>query len=102
MDNISTSTCPTFACVLGGNLVAVKQDNDPASSTAGQVFFKTFKNRIKPSPSDNSINNIKEVHALLHSYFALDVQLDELYSQWNSDPNFKSKAGNFRGVRILE
>ncbi len=104
---------PVFACVLGGHLIAVKQDNRTNSPTAGQVFFRTFNNNNKtksnsmssPSPGvDESSNRtcIDTLHSLLHSYFALDVPLDDLYSRWNNDSNFKNKAGNFRGVRMLE
>lgn len=40
--------------------------------------------------------------ALLRDYFQLDVNLAELYAKWSkADPNFRSVASHFTGVRIL-
>ena len=40
---------------------------------------------------------------LVHHYFNLGPKLTELYQQWSTaDTNFKRKAPDFTGVRILK
>ncbi|KAJ3016613.1 8-oxoguanine glycosylase ogg1 [Thoreauomyces humboldtii] len=41
------------------------------------------------------------VRDMLRDYFQLEVDLKALYTRWNTDPNFKKKAGAFNGIRIL-
>lgn len=39
---------------------------------------------------------------LLRHYFTLELDLESLYKQWSeADPNFRKKAPQFAGVRIL-
>ncbi|KAI5296394.1 8-oxoguanine glycosylase ogg1 [Ascosphaera acerosa] len=46
---------------------------------------------------------VDDTEALLRQYFALDVRLTDLYSQWAADDaNFKRKAPRFAGIRILQ
>ncbi|KAJ4249396.1 8-oxoguanine glycosylase ogg1 [Fusarium torreyae] len=43
-----------------------------------------------------------DTEALLRHYFNLDVKLGPLYKQWSdADPNFRKRAPQFQGVRIL-
>ncbi|ELU01650.1 hypothetical protein CAPTEDRAFT_113225 [Capitella teleta] len=59
------------------------------------LFYKT----LEESPAASSDLTQEDI---LKDYFQLHVNLSKLYEQWSSDdPNFKSKASSFRGVRIL-
>jgi len=43
-----------------------------------------------------------DTEELLRRYFSLSLNLSALYDQWSeADPNFKKKAPEFTGVRIL-
>lgn len=43
-----------------------------------------------------------DTEALLRHYFSLNLDLGELYDQWSkADPNFRKRAPEFKGVRIL-
>ncbi|KAK6340656.1 8-oxoguanine glycosylase ogg1 [Orbilia brochopaga] len=43
-----------------------------------------------------------DTEEILKDYFNLSVDLASLYEKWSAaDPNFKKKAGEFRGVRML-
>ncbi|KAF3905960.1 hypothetical protein ABW21_db0202501 [Orbilia brochopaga] len=43
-----------------------------------------------------------DTEAILKDYFNLSVDLAALYEKWSAaDPNFRKKAGEFRGVRML-
>ncbi|KAJ3045516.1 8-oxoguanine glycosylase ogg1 [Rhizophlyctis rosea] len=42
-----------------------------------------------------------DVRSILRDYFQLDVRLADLYKSWGDDVNFKKKAANLSGIRIL-
>jgi hypothetical protein len=58
----------------------------------------------KKSISPKLIEMLKEqVQQRLHSYFQLDVDLEQLYQEWcDKDPIFKRLSGNLTGIRIMQ
>ncbi|WZH44723.1 DNA glycosylase [Fusarium acuminatum] len=79
-----------WTCTLHGRLLHLKQD---ATHLHYQVTFPALKPKTSP-PSDTE--------ALLRHYFNLDTSLEPLYKQWSAaDSNFRKRAPQFRGVRIL-
>lgn len=50
----------------------------------------------------NEQNDNEHLTRIIKHYFNLTPSLSELYSQWSlNDPNFKKKAAQFTGIRIL-
>ncbi|KAK6544014.1 8-oxoguanine glycosylase ogg1 [Orbilia ellipsospora] len=53
-------------------------------------------------PSPPSPSSKDDTEDIVRDYFNLSVDLASLYEKWSTaDPNFKKKAGEFRGVRML-
>ncbi|KAJ5323871.1 8-oxoguanine DNA glycosylase N-terminal [Penicillium atrosanguineum] len=105
-----------WRCVLYGHLLSLKQDSS-------YLYYRAFQSQppILPTPpsseipsraqSDTEVADSKTnlfnsqddhlVHILKH-YLNLSSNLTELYAHWSSsDPNFKRKAAQFSGIRIL-
>ncbi|KAF5677976.1 n-glycosylase DNA lyase [Fusarium heterosporum] len=79
-----------WTCTLHGRLLHLKQD---ATHLHYRVTFPAPKPKTLP-PNDTE--------ALLRHYFNLDTSLEPLYQQWaDADANFRKKAPQFQGVRIL-
>lgn len=63
------------------------------------LYYRTYNAKNDVDNDDKSDNTTVN---LLKHYFNLTSNLTELYSQWSSqDPNFKKKAPQFTGIRIL-
>lgn len=71
-----------YACAFHKRLIVLKQ-----TPTDIQFFAH---------PQDQ-----EAMHAWLHNYFQLAVDLDKLYDEWSTDGNFKKKAAWFHGIRML-
>ncbi|KAJ5619508.1 8-oxoguanine DNA glycosylase N-terminal [Penicillium lagena] len=105
-----------WRCVLYGHLLSLKQDSN-------YLYYRTLKPPPRgthlPTPPASEIPSRAEsdsdsvtvsrktqdddhiLHIIKH-YFNLSINLSDLYSQWSSqDPNFKKKAAQFTGIRIL-
>ncbi|KAL3437104.1 8-oxoguanine DNA glycosylase [Aspergillus tetrazonus] len=85
-----------WRCVLYGRLVSLKQD-------PSHLYYRTYVSS-KPSGSCNGSDSESEdaTLAILKHYFNLSSNLTTLYAQWSSsDPNFREKASQFTGIRIL-
>ncbi|KAK2679468.1 HhH-GPD domain [Fusarium oxysporum f. sp. vasinfectum] len=79
-----------WTCTLHGRLLHLKQDS---THLHYRVTFPA------PKPLTPAPNNTE---ALLRHYFNLDTSLEPLYKQWSdADANFKKRAPQFKGVRIL-
>ncbi|KAM0554171.1 hypothetical protein ACHAPJ_006970 [Fusarium lateritium] len=77
-------------CTLHGRLLHLKQDS---THLHYRVTFPALKPKTQPP---------KDTEALLRHYFNLDISLGPLYKQWSeADPNFRKRAPQFQGVRIL-
>lgn len=79
----------------------MKQDSD-------FLYYRTVNSSsstaVPPSPSDIDSGSGKEdqILRIVKHYFHLSTNLTNLYAQWSSqDPNFKKKASQFTGIRIL-
>ncbi|KAJ5100255.1 8-oxoguanine DNA glycosylase N-terminal [Penicillium angulare] len=98
-----------WRCVLYGRLISLKQD----SST---LYYRTYQSQSAslPTPpaseipsraqSDTETADSKDDHTLriIKHYLNLSSNLNDLYEQWSAqDPNFKKKAAQFTGIRIL-
>ncbi|KAJ5442251.1 8-oxoguanine DNA glycosylase N-terminal [Penicillium cf. griseofulvum] len=82
-----------WRCVLYGHFLSLKQDSNYLYYRSVQPPSHTFT----PTTSDND-----HLIRIIKHYFNLTPNLTELYSQWSSqDPNFKKKAAQFTGIRIL-
>ncbi|KAL4760824.1 8-oxoguanine glycosylase OGG1 [Aspergillus foveolatus] len=85
-----------WRCVLYGRLVSLKQD-------PSHLYYRTYV-KFKPSGSCNGSDSDSEdtTLAIIKHYFNLTSNLTTLYAQWSSsDPNFRKKASQFTGIRIL-
>ncbi|KAL1962918.1 hypothetical protein VTN77DRAFT_9014 [Rasamsonia byssochlamydoides] len=98
-----------WRCVLRGRIVSLKQD--PC-----YLYYRSYSPRLPsvpalPTPPASTPSSrvdaepdsaADETLAIITHYFNLSSNLTELYAQWSSsDPNFKKKAPNFTGIRIL-
>lgn len=105
-----------WRCVLYGHLLSLKQDSSylyyrsyqspplsslPTPSTSEissrtQSDTETEDSKTHPQSQDDRLVRI------LKHYLNLSSNLTDLYDQWSSqDPNFKKKAAQFSGIRIL-
>ncbi|RAK94921.1 8-oxoguanine glycosylase OGG1 [Aspergillus ibericus CBS 121593] len=81
-----------WRCVLHGRLLSLKQDPT-------HLYYRTYR-ASKPlnRPNDDDTTTL----SLLTHYFNLTTNLTTLYTEWSSqDPNFRKKASQFTGIRIL-
>ncbi|KAL2810267.1 DNA glycosylase [Aspergillus granulosus] len=83
-----------WRCVLYGRLLSLKQDPT-------HLYYRTYL-----ASSASLTNGADEAEdttlAIIKHYFNLTSNLTTLYAQWSSsDPNFRKKAPQFTGIRIL-
>ncbi|KAM6537031.1 8-oxoguanine glycosylase ogg1 [Fusarium falciforme] len=79
-----------WTCTLHGRILHLKQDS---THLHYRVTWPAVKSQA--SPKDDT-------EALLRHYFSLKLDLGTLYEQWSeADPNFRKRAPQFKGVRIL-
>ncbi|KAL4916520.1 8-oxoguanine DNA glycosylase [Aspergillus aurantiobrunneus] len=84
-----------WRCVLYGHLVSLKQDPT-------HLYYRTYVNSNPLSASTNDSDAEDTTLAIIKHYFNLGSNLTSLYAQWSSsDPNFRKKASQFTGIRIL-
>lgn len=81
-------------CTLHGRILSLKQDETHLHYKA---TWPESKSSAKDMPSEKD-----DTEDLLRHYFSLNIDLASLYQQWSKDdPNFREKAPQFTGVRIL-
>ncbi|KAL7936190.1 N-glycosylase/DNA lyase [Trichoderma chlorosporum] len=90
-----------WTCTLHGRILSLKQD-------ATHLHYKVtwpeqFAKTLSPGSSSKDVPSEKDdTEDLLRHYFSLNIDLASLYQQWSKDdPNFRKKAPQFTGVRIL-
>lgn len=84
------------SCTLHGRIISLKQD---ASHLHYRVVWPEKSSRTE-SLGNEPLQD--DTEALLKHYFSLKVDLESLYKQWSdADPNFRKRAPQFTGVRIL-
>ncbi|KAI0176358.1 8-oxoguanine DNA-glycosylase [Hypoxylon sp. FL1284] len=88
-------------CVLYGRLLSLKQDKNHL-----QYRVVPSMNALTPPASvhikSESTPHEDDTGALVKHYFSLKHDLSTLYEQWSkSDANFREKAPEFTGIRIL-
>ena len=88
-------------CTLQGRILSLKQDST-------HLHYKVTwpeKPLASPTPPASAVDDVSpkdDTETLLRHYFSLSLDLASLYEQWSSaDPNFRKKAPEFTGVRIL-
>jgi N-glycosylase/DNA lyase len=81
-----------WRCVLYGRLLSLKQDPN-------HLYYRTY---LPASPTNGVDDTEDTTLAIIKHYFNLTSNLTTLYAQWSSsDPNFRKKAPQFAGIRIL-
>ncbi len=97
-----------WSCALHGRILSLRQDKDYLHYRA--IFPATAvplptppSSSPAPSLDENSGDPAEhDTTALVKHYFNLEPNLQKLYEQWaTADTNFKKKAPQFTGVRIL-
>ncbi|KKK26813.1 DNA N-glycosylase [Aspergillus rambellii] len=79
-----------WRCVLHGRLLSLRQDPQ-------YLYYRTYL--ITPNPPASTEDDTR---SLITDYFNLASNLTPLYEQWSAqDPNFRKKAAQFTGIRIL-
>lgn len=113
-----------WRCVLRGRIVSLKQDpthlyyrayfppkqfSSPGAEAAAAAL-PTPPSSNPPSRAESSDSPDKSDHealldetlSLIKHYFNLSANLTELYAEWSAvDPNFRKRAPQFTGIRIL-
>jgi N-glycosylase/DNA lyase len=99
----------SWACTLRGRIVQLRQPDKshiqyrsvwPAPHATFEAPL-TPPSSIPPTTTDEDIEN-DDTYALIYHYLNLEPNLEALYAQWSkSDANFRKKAPQFAGVRIL-
>jgi hypothetical protein len=81
-------------CTLHGRILALKQD-------PSHLHYKvTWPEQPLTPPSSADVQD--DTESLLRNYFNLSLDLKSLYEHWSDvDPNFRKRAPEFAGVRIL-
>ncbi|KAL3481662.1 DNA glycosylase [Aspergillus californicus] len=81
-----------WRCVLYGRLLSLKQD-------PSHLYYRTY---LPPTPSTSIKDDEDTTLSIIKHYFNLTSNLTSLYAEWSSsDPNFRKKAPQFTGIRIL-
>jgi N-glycosylase/DNA lyase len=81
-----------WRCVLYGRLLSLKQDPT-------HLYYRTYSAASATNGADETEDTTL---AIIKHYFNLTSNLTTLYAQWSSsDPNFRKKAPQFTGIRIL-
>ncbi|KAF2836232.1 hypothetical protein M501DRAFT_996955 [Patellaria atrata CBS 101060] len=89
-----------WSMALHGRILSLRQDSEYLHYRA--IFPKPTNSLPTPPPSNSEVDE-DDTLALIKHYLNLEPNLADLYAQWASaDPNFKKKAPNFTGVRILK
>ncbi|KAJ5698324.1 8-oxoguanine DNA glycosylase [Penicillium macrosclerotiorum] len=108
-----------WRCVLYGHLLSLKQDSSylyyrsyqsspsvllptpPTSEVPSRAESNTEFDLSKGKAHIQSLSDDRLLQIIKH-YLALSTNLTGLYTQWSAqDPNFKKKASQFTGIRIL-
>ncbi|EEQ86516.1 hypothetical protein RJZ56_001030 [Blastomyces dermatitidis] len=95
-----------WSCALYGRIVTLRQD--PTHLHYRSYFppappaLPTPASSVPASRREASCEKVDDTEALINNYFNLDLNLTGLYEQWSTaDQNFKKKAPQFTGIRIL-
>ncbi|KAL7792976.1 N-glycosylase/DNA lyase [Trichoderma ceciliae] len=90
-----------WTCTLHGRILSLKQDT---THLHYKVTWPEHQAGFPPLGSSSNEESPKrdDTEDLLRHYFSLNIDLASLYQQWSDDdPNFRQKAPQFTGVRIL-
>ncbi|KAG6031383.1 hypothetical protein E4U41_007585 [Claviceps citrina] len=90
-----------WICTLHGRILSLKQDPEHLHY---RVTWPESRKNLAASPPGTRVDgdNDDDTEELVRRYFSLNLDLGALYDQWSeADPNFRKKAPEFTGVRIL-
>lgn len=95
-----------WSCALYGRIVSLRQDpthlHYRSYFPSGPPALPTPPSSVPASRREESCEKVDDTEALISNYFNLDLNLTDLYEQWSTaDKNFKKKAPQFTGIRIL-
>ncbi|KAL2830393.1 DNA glycosylase [Aspergillus pseudoustus] len=80
-----------WRCVLYGRLLSLRQDPT-------YLYYRSYSAACTSAADEAEDTTL----AIIKHYFNLTSNLTSLYAQWSSsDPNFRRKAPQFTGIRIL-
>ncbi|EEH42857.1 8-oxoguanine glycosylase OGG1 [Paracoccidioides brasiliensis Pb18] len=95
-----------WSCALYGRIVSLRQDSTHLyyrsyfPPTASSLL--TPPSSVPPLTTEELPKKLDDTDALISNYFNLELNLKSLYEQWSTaDENFKKKAPQFTGIRIL-
>ncbi|POR30828.1 N-glycosylase/DNA lyase [Tolypocladium paradoxum] len=90
-----------WTCTLHGRILSLKQD--PEHLHYKVTWPETPLATLVPPPSNGAgLQGQDDTEELLRRYFSLSLDLGALYKQWSgADANFRKRAPEFAGVRIL-
>ncbi|PNY25745.1 N-glycosylase/DNA lyase [Tolypocladium capitatum] len=90
-----------WTCTLHGRILSLKQD--PEHLHYKVTWPEPPLALLTPPPSNGAgLRGQDDTEELLRRYFSLSLDLGALYEQWSSaDANFRKRAPEFTGVRIL-
>lgn len=89
-------------CTLHGRILALKQDPEHLHYKVTWPETPLITSLTPPASNGVGFPGPDDTEELLRRYFSLSLDLGALYEQWSdADPNFRRKAPEFTGVRIL-
>ncbi|KAK6501808.1 8-oxoguanine glycosylase ogg1 [Arthrobotrys musiformis] len=87
-----------WSCGFSDRIISLRQSSTHLHYRA---TFPPLPKSQKPKPQEEEKEQ-KETLEIVKNYLNLSVDLASLYEKWSQkDPNFKRKAGEFGGVRML-
>ncbi|KAK2749250.1 8-oxoguanine glycosylase ogg1 [Myotisia sp. PD_48] len=99
-----------WICTLYGRVLSLRQEPSSLSYRSYAPTNQNLKHIATTAPvsaaldvaQQNSVSG-DDTEALIRHYFNLNCSLSDLYEQWAvADQNFKKKAMQFTGIRILQ
>jgi len=97
----NTTTPPSPTKPISTSTAAAIASTSPPSSEKKEILA-SLNDGDNTTTTTTLKNDEDGTAALLHAYFALDLNLTDLYKHWSAaDANFAKRAPAFTGIRIL-
>ncbi|ERS96100.1 hypothetical protein HMPREF1624_07636 [Sporothrix schenckii ATCC 58251] len=94
-----------WRCTLHGRILSLRQDAESLYYKAAfpsEAAVAASSGVLRPAEGKDVHDDGDDTKALVRRYFHLQLDLRALYDQWSrDDANFRKKAPQFSGIRIL-